>query len=81
MIEAKSLDRARNAVGALMAMSPDTALVYAGADGWRETAASEVQVGTIIRVAPGARVPLDGIVTAGRSTINQAPITGGSAGG
>lgn len=78
MIEAKSLDRARNAVGALMAMSPDTALVYAGADGWRETAASEVQVGTIIRVAPGARVPLDGIVTAGQSTINQAPITGES---
>ncbi|AMP11036.1 cadmium-translocating P-type ATPase [Collimonas arenae] len=78
MIEALSLDRARNAIKGLMAMAPDLASVQ-GADGeWREVATAEVVLDALIRVKPGARVPLDGIVTDGQTTINQAAITGES---
>ncbi|MFJ2988597.1 heavy metal translocating P-type ATPase [Collimonas sp. NPDC087041] len=78
MIEALSLDRARNAIKGLMAMAPDLASVQ-GADGeWREVATAEVVLDALIRVKPGARVPLDGMVTDGQTTINQAAITGES---
>ncbi|WP_442783571.1 heavy metal translocating P-type ATPase [Collimonas fungivorans] len=78
MIEALSLDRARNAIKGLMAMAPDLATVQ-GADGeWREVATGEVELAALIRVKPGARVPLDGLVTEGQTTINQAAITGES---
>ncbi|WP_211470203.1 heavy metal translocating P-type ATPase [Collimonas humicola] len=78
MIEALSLDRARNAIKGLMAMAPDLATVQ-GADGeWHEVATGEVKLAALIRVRPGARVPLDGAVTEGQTTINQAAITGES---
>ncbi|WP_211462644.1 heavy metal translocating P-type ATPase [Collimonas silvisoli] len=78
MIEALSLDRARNAIKGLMAMAPDLATVQ-GADGeWREVATGEVALAALIRVKPGARVPLDGLLTEGQTTINQAAITGES---
>lgn len=78
MIEALSLDRARNAIKQLMAMTPDTATVQ-GQDGtWIETPASQVKVAAQVRVQPGQRLALDGVVTRGQTTINQAPITGES---
>lgn len=77
MIEAMSLDKARNAIRSLMEMSPERALTKVG-DEWKEVAASEIQVGQIIRVRPGERIPLDGNVVYGSSTVNQAPITGES---
>ena len=77
MIEAYSLERARNAIGGLMELSPQTAT--AQEDGqWREVKAESVQVGQTVRVRPGERIPLDGAVTAGASSVNQAPITGES---
>lgn len=78
MIEALSLDRARNAIKQLMAMTPDTASVL-GADGtWSEVPASQVKITAQVRVQPGQRIALDGVVTRGQSTINQAAITGES---
>lgn len=78
MIEALSLDRARNAIKGLMAMAPDMATVQ-GADGrWSAVHANTVALAAIVRVKPGERVPLDGVVIAGQTTINQAPITGES---
>lgn len=78
MIEALSLDRARNAIKGLMAMAPDMASAQ-GADGqWSAVHATTVALETIVRVKPGERVPLDGIVVSGQTTINQAPITGES---
>jgi Cd2+/Zn2+-exporting ATPase len=80
MIEALSLDRARNAISGLLALSPDTATVQdiSNPGNWTTIAAKNVTVGTIVRIKPGERLPLDGIVTSGQSTINQAPITGES---
>lgn len=78
MIEAKSLDRARNAIQQLMEMSPETASVRQEDGSWKDTVAEDVKVQAIVRVKPGERVPLDGRITNGQSTINQAPITGES---
>lgn len=78
MIEALSLDRARNAIRGLMEMTPDEATVLQPDGTWREMDAVAISVGVIARVAPGERIPLDGELTAGQSAVNQAPITGES---
>ncbi|WLE57635.1 heavy metal translocating P-type ATPase [Burkholderia plantarii] len=78
LIEAKSLDRARNAIQGLMRLAPDTATVRRPDGSWAPMAAAEVALGAIVRVRPGERIGLDGALVAGRSTVNQAPITGES---
>lgn len=78
LIEAKSLDRARNAISGLMSLTPETALVQQQDGQWLEINAKEVTVDSVIRVKPGERIALDGIIISGRSTIDQAPITGES---
>ncbi|GJQ27781.1 MAG: copper-translocating P-type ATPase [Phycisphaerae bacterium] len=78
MIEAYSLEHARNAVRALMEMSPDVASVKQPDGSWNEVPAVDVPVGSVVRVRPGERLALDGVVVAGASAINQAPITGES---
>ncbi|MBU9649993.1 heavy metal translocating P-type ATPase [Burkholderia multivorans] len=78
LIEAKSLDRARNAIQGLMRLAPDTATVQDADGTWRTIDAARVVLGAIVRVKPGERIGLDGEVVSGRSTVNQAPITGES---
>lgn len=77
LIEAYSLDRARNAIRNLMEMTPETAMVQT-ASGWKEMKAEDVALTSIVRVKPGERIPLDGKITEGSSSVNQAPITGES---
>lgn len=78
LIEAKAVDRARNAIKSLLDMAPEEALVR-GADGaWATTPVAAVPLEAVVRIKPGERVPLDGVVTLGNSAINQAPITGES---
>ncbi len=77
-IESLSLDRARHAIESLVAATPATATVRGTDSVWTTVPASAVAVGAIVRVAPGERVPLDGDVTQGTPTINQAPVTGES---
>ncbi|MES2358289.1 MAG: cation-translocating P-type ATPase [Gemmatimonadota bacterium] len=77
LLESYSMDRARNAIKALMDLSPTEATVYrAGAD--VVVPASEVDIGETILVRPGQKIPLDGVVVAGRSAVNEASITGES---
>jgi Cd2+/Zn2+-exporting ATPase len=78
MIESLSLDRARNAIRGLMAMTPEIATVLQPDGEWREIEAKRVAVGQTVRVKPGERIPLDGVVIGGSSAVNQAPITGES---
>ncbi|MFK3741346.1 heavy metal translocating P-type ATPase [Massilia sp. TN1-12] len=78
MIESMSLNRARNAVHQLLTIAPDTASVL-GPDGSVEMRPSDqIEVGALIRVRPGERIALDGVVDDGMSAVNQAPITGES---
>jgi len=77
-IESMSLNRARNAVQQLLQIAPDTASILR-ADGSLENRPSDqIAVGDTIRVRPGERIALDGIVSSGVSAVNQAPITGES---
>jgi len=78
LIEVLSLDRARNAIRSLLAMTPETAKVRQPDGSWTEAEAKYVAVGAMVRVGPGERIPLDGEVANGQSTVNQAPITGES---
>ncbi len=78
MIEALSLDRARNAIRKLMDLAPETALVKQPDGRWEEVKADTVALGALIRVRPGERIALDGVVVSGTSAVNQAPITGES---
>ena len=77
-IETLSLDRARNAIRKLMAITPETATVLEEDGEWREVGAASVGPDRIVRVRPGERIPLDGVVESGHSSVNQAPITGES---
>jgi Cd2+/Zn2+-exporting ATPase len=78
LIEAKSLDRARNAIRSLMEIAPETAVVEQADGTWFEMDASHIAIQSHVRVKPGERIALDGEVISGYSTVNQAPITGES---
>jgi Zn2+/Cd2+-exporting ATPase len=78
LLESFSVARARRAIQALLRLSPETAVVRSDGQ-WREAAVEEIHPGDLLLVKSGARVPLDGEVVSGRSTVNQAPITGESA--
>lgn len=77
-IEARSLDRARNAIRSLMQLTPETATVLQSDGTWQEVAAKSVAVGATVRIKPGERIALDGTLVNGSSSVNQAPITGES---
>jgi Cd2+/Zn2+-exporting ATPase len=77
-IESFTFARTRRSIQALMAIAPATARVK-GPDGREaELAVEDVPVGATVVVRPGDRIPLDGEVTEGESTVDQAPITGES---
>ncbi|CAK9885939.1 MAG: Cadmium-transporting ATPase [Candidatus Erwinia impunctatus] len=78
LLESKSLTRARNAIGALMNLVPETANIQQPDGSWRDTPIQSVVPGAIIRVRPGERIALDGVIIRGKSSVNQAPITGES---
>lgn len=77
LLETYSMDRARNAIKALMSLSPTEATVRRGGHDVVVPVA-EVGIGETILVRPGQKIPLDGVVLAGRSAVNQASITGES---
>lgn len=78
LIESYSLERARNAVRALMTLTPETAAVKQSDGSWSEMDATKVATGATVRVKPGERIPLDGKIVSGASAVDQAPITGES---
>lgn len=78
VIEVLSLDRARNAIRGLLAMAPERATVQQPDGNWLEVPAKTVAVGQLVRIRPGERIPLDGVLQSGQSAVNQAPITGES---
>ena len=77
LLEAFSVNRARRAVQALMQLTPETALLKDG-ETFKEVRVEQVNVGDLIAIKSGARIPLDGQVISGASAVNQAPITGES---
>ena len=78
LIEARSVDRARNAIAGLLKLSPPKAEVRQSDGSWTAVDAKDVAVGSIARVRPGERFALDGRVTTGQGAVDQAPVTGES---
>ena len=76
-LEGYAMGRARRAIEALGELAPKTATVRAGSEE-REIPVEELQLGDVVIVKPNERIPADGFVVAGASSVNQAPLTGES---
>jgi Cd2+/Zn2+-exporting ATPase len=76
-MEVRTLEHARQAIRALIDLSPREALVLR--DGIEQRLpVDRVRVGDAVIVKPGDKIPVDGRVTAGQSDVNEAPMTGES---
>lgn len=76
-LEHYAMGRARRAIEALAKLAPETANVRR--DGKLvEVPVSELQLGDVVAVRPNERLPADGVVAVGTSSVNQAPVTGES---
>jgi Cd2+/Zn2+-exporting ATPase len=78
LLEQASLRRTRRAIAALLDLAPPVARCQTAAGTIEERPVADIAVGTTILLRPGEKVPLDGEVLAGRSHLNEAPITGES---
>ena len=78
LIEARAVDRARNAITGLLELAPEEALMWTTQGQWQPTPVTQVPLDSSVRIRPGERVPLDGIITKGTGAINQSPVTGES---
>lgn len=78
LIEARSADRARHAIQDLFDLTPPATDVLQTDGSWVSMPVAAIETGMTIRVRPGERIALDGIVTTGHSTVNQSPVTGES---
>lgn len=76
-LEERALDRARSAVRALANLTPRTALVWRD-EIERELPVEQLVLGDRVVVRPGDRIPVDGSVMSGQSSVDQSPVTGES---
>ncbi len=77
LLELRARKATGSAIRALMNLAPKTALLVR--DGKEvETAVTAIQVGDVLRIKPGARIPVDGIVTEGSSAVDESMLTGES---
>ncbi len=78
LFQSIAVGRSRKSIAKLMDIRPDSATVIRD-DQEIEVSPDEVEVGEIIIVKPGEKIPLDGVITEGSSSVNQAALTGESA--
>jgi Cu+-exporting ATPase len=76
-LEAKAKKRTAAALTALVGLAPPTARVVRG-DTEIDVPVAEVAVGDLVRVRPGEKVPVDGVVTEGRTSVDESMLTGES---
>jgi Cd2+/Zn2+-exporting ATPase len=77
LIEQATSDAARRAIHSLMDLSPQTATVVVGGS-LENRPVSEIEVGDLILVKPGERIPVDAVVRKGATTVDESPVTGES---
>ena len=72
-----AVDHSRKSIASLMDIRPDYAYVQSGTE-FIKVDPTEVQIGDIIQVKPGERIPLDGVIVNGSSSLDTASLTGES---
>ena len=77
LFESIAVERSRKSVAALMDLRPDVAYILVDGE-WEESDPEDVQVGDLIRVNPGERIPVDGIIVEGSASVDTSKITGES---
>jgi len=75
VLELRARSRTGSAIKALLDLAPPTARIVTG-EGDREVSLDEVKVGDHLRVVPGDKVPVDGVVLEGHSSVEESMITG-----
>jgi Zn2+/Cd2+-exporting ATPase len=78
LIETRTAEGARNSIESLIKLTPTKARRLKADGSEEEVAASELNIGDVIRIRPGDNVPADGIILSGQGSFNQATITGES---
>ncbi len=76
-LENLTMEKTRSSVRELLSLVPHTCRKQEGGV-WKEVSIREVRPGDLIRVIPGERIPVDGLITAGSASLNEASITGES---
>ena len=77
-LEERALGRAQRSIEALMGLRPETALRREPDGTVLEIPAADLKVGDVIVLRPGARIPADAVIISGRSSLDEAHITGES---
>lgn len=77
VLESYAVDKARGSIKALMDLSPRTALVRRNGEE-KIIAVEQIEIGDCVIVKPGERIPMDGKILSGASSVDQSPITGES---
>jgi len=77
-LEQRTLNKTRSAIKELMEMAPESALKQMEGGEFVEVEVDEVDVGDILLVKTGAKIPVDGTVVSGEGSVNEASITGES---
>jgi Cd2+/Zn2+-exporting ATPase len=77
-LESWSVDRARNAIGKLMSLSPLMANQRIPSGQIRQVSPLDIEIGSIIVVRPGEKIPIDGTIRRGTTSVDQSAITGES---
>lgn len=84
-LEGRSTEKTKSAISALVSLTPDTAFVLP--DNWKEgenfqqaieTQIENINLGNLLFVKPGSRIPLDGKIIFGKTTIDESMLTGES---
>ncbi|MBY0500456.1 MAG: heavy metal translocating P-type ATPase [Alphaproteobacteria bacterium] len=78
ILEDWNMARARNAIRALMELTPSTAQVVDEDGDITEQLVADIPIGTTITVRPGEKIPMDSVLISGVASVNQSPITGES---
>ncbi|MBE6726970.1 MAG: cadmium-translocating P-type ATPase [Ruminococcaceae bacterium] len=73
-----AVDRSRDSITALMDIRPDSAAVLRGGE-WITVSPADVEIGETVLVKPGEKIPLDGVVRKGSSSVDTRALTGESA--
>lgn len=77
-IEMRALVQAQGALKELAKLLPDTATRLTAGDRTEEVPVNQLRVGDLVLIRPGTSIPADGIVRSGKSSVNEAMITGES---